>query len=122
MRLLLVAVLVAACGNNEEAKLREARAKAAEAQQHMREAQKQAAEAQHNLETAQAEQKAAVEAKAAVERELAEAQQQRRDLIEQATAKLDALKKQRAAISAGPKRKELDVQIEQLEKVIQESR
>ena len=55
-RLVLIALLLVACGKkDDEAKLETARAKAAQAQAQMREAQEQAAKAQHELESALAD-------------------------------------------------------------------
>ena len=121
-RLVLVALLLVGCSkHDEQAKLDTARAKAAEAQERMREAQVQAAKAQHEAESAIADEKAAEQGKADLEKDLADAQQQTKDLLALAAKKVEALKKQRATLADGPQRKAIDDQIEQLEKVIRDT-
>lgn len=121
-RLAFVTLLLVACGkSDEQAKLDTARAKAAEAHEAAAKAQEQAVKAQHELESAIADQKAAEQDKLDIEKELADAQAQTKELLVLAAKKVEALKKQRAALADGPQRKALDDQIAQLEKVIQES-
>jgi len=115
--------LLLACSTkqDEQRKLETARAKAAEAQVRMREAQDQAAKAQAELGSALADEKAAEQGKVDLEKELADAQQQTKDLLALAAKKVEALKKQRATLADGPQRKAIDDQIEQLEKVIRDT-
>jgi hypothetical protein len=123
-RFVLAAVLLVACSSkqDEQRRLEAARAKAAEAQAQAAKAQAQAAKAQRDLESAIVDEKAAEQDKLDIEQELADAQAQTKELLALATKKVEALKKQRAALPDGPQRKTLDDQIEQLEKVIRESR
>ena len=117
--LLALALLVLGC--SREDKLATARKQANEARAHAEAAQAEAAEAQQKLAAARAEQKAAEDEKASLEKQLAQAKQEEQNLIDQANTKLVALKKQRETMPDGPKRKELDAQIEQLTKLVNDS-
>ena len=122
-RLAFVTLLLVACSSkkDEQRKLETARAKAAEAEVRARQAQDMAAKAQAELGSAIADEKAAEQDKLDMEQELADAKAQTKELIALATKKVEALKKQRAALPDGPQRKALDDQIAQLEKVIADS-
>jgi len=124
VRLLLIAVLLLGCSSERERKeraLANARQEAAAAQQMQRDAEARAAEAQRKLEQALAEQKAAVADNEAAKRELDDAKQQTRELIDLANKKLAELKKRRDALPDGPERKAIDTQIDELGKVVRES-
>ena len=121
---LLLLLPLAACGKKREDKveqLREAQARTAVAEAEAAKAQFEAKVAQDDLDKALAEKEAVLDSKADLERELAEAQQQKKELLEQATKKLAALKKQRDALPDGPERQTLDKQIEELTKLVKDT-
>ena len=122
-RLAFVTLLLVACSRkkDEQRELETARARAAEAHDQAAKAQEQAIKAQQDLQSALSEEKAAEQDKLDIEQELADAQAQTKELLALATKKVEALKKQRAALPDGPKRRAIDDQITALEKVIQDS-